>query len=70
MQRVNTLAARVVGISVSVRSRCGVSRVVPGEAFASGFGFDIVCAVIDRQMQRVSTMADGVVCISLRVRSR
>ena len=46
-ERIDTGAAVDVVVGIRVSSRCSVSRAVPGEVFASRFGLNIVCAVVD-----------------------
>ena len=69
LQGVHALTTRIVGVVVSVRTRRGISRVVPGEALASNLRFDIVRAVVDRQLQCVNALATRIVGISICVRT-
>ena len=40
---------------------------MPGEALASGFGFDIVRTIVNGQLQGVHALATRIVGISIRV---
>ena len=70
MERIGTLTSVGGVVGVSIRARCGVFRPVPGEAFAGRFGLDIVCAVVDDQVERIDAGASEVVGVLVSVSSR